>query len=130
MTIDEAMDYAKGVPKAYQSVAANDAVVTLAAEVERLRAENKTLCRIEKGEVWYYGDDGNDYPESLGCPVIMEPGVLRRLLADNERLRGENERLKKKIKHCETKYTSKCATYAGSIFCMMFLMRKAAASDD
>jgi hypothetical protein len=56
-------------------------VKALEEEVERLREENNTLRRIPKGEVWYYGDDGQDYPESLGCPVIMEPSILRRLLA-------------------------------------------------
>jgi hypothetical protein len=55
------------------------------AEIERLMAENKTLSRIPKGEVWYWQGDGEDYPESLGCPVIMEPDVLRGLL---EKARG------------------------------------------
>lgn len=55
-------------------------------ERERLKAENKTLRRIPKGETWVWQGDGSDFPESLGCPVIMEPDVLRGMLADKERL--------------------------------------------
>jgi len=59
-------------------------ITSLQSKINRLGEENKTLRRIPKGEVWYYGDDGQDYPDSLACPVIMEPNVLRRLL-DNAR---------------------------------------------
>lgn len=53
---------------------------TLRDAVGKLEEKNRTLAGIPKGEVWYFGDDGEDYPELLGCPVIMEPDVLRRLL--------------------------------------------------
>ena len=30
---------------------------------------------------WYWQGDGQDVPESLSCPVLMAPDVLRQLLA-------------------------------------------------
>ena len=65
-------------------------IVELEAQVERLRAENRTLSRIENGEVWYWGDDDEDHPESLSCPAIVEPDVIRRWVA----LEAEITRLK------------------------------------
>lgn len=68
----------------------------LEAELASLKAENadqaeelRTLRRIPKGEVWYWQGDGHDMPESLACPVIMEPQILRDLMANNQRLRAK-----------------------------------------
>lgn len=56
--------------------------------LQRAKEENETLRRIPRGEVWYWQGDGEDFPESLGCPVIMEPDVLRGMLRRIEELEG------------------------------------------
>jgi len=61
--------------------------------IQRLQEENRTLSRIPKGEVWYWQGDGQDFPESLGCPVIMEPDVLRAMLRVTDQLRAGIERV-------------------------------------
>lgn len=52
---------------------------------ERLRAEfarerKEVAQRIKAGEYWYWQGDGSDFPESLTCPVIIQPAALRHLL--------------------------------------------------
>ena len=52
----------------------------LILETRQMRDELKTIRRIQKGEVWYWNGDEEDHLETLTCPVIIEPGVLRDLL--------------------------------------------------
>lgn len=54
-------------------------------DVQRLEAEKKALATsgpavIDGQDVWWWQGDGTDDPESLSCPVVMMPGVLRRLV--------------------------------------------------
>lgn len=52
--------------------------------------ENARLNRLERREamseairgeaVWFWQGDGDDFPESLACPVVMQPEDLRELL--------------------------------------------------
>ena len=63
-------------------------VVRSRQQIAALEAEVAALHRERKGEVWYWQGDGHDFPESLTCPVLMEPEKLRALLAEVERLQG------------------------------------------
>jgi hypothetical protein len=51
------------------------------ARVSRLEAEVEVRRRESRDGAWYWQGDGEDYPESLGCPVIMSAETLRELLA-------------------------------------------------
>ena|SRR3990167_3359208 len=51
------------------------------ARVTALEAERLALHRERKGEVWYWQGDGYDFPESLCCPVLIEPEKLRAFVA-------------------------------------------------
>ena len=51
-----------------------------AEEIDRLRASREVIARTERGEFWHWQGDGNDFPESLACPVVMDVRVLRDLL--------------------------------------------------
>ena len=59
-----------------------------AAEVSRLNSElNRKDCRvishrIDGGEAWLWQGDGEDHLESLTCPVVIRPEVLKRILDD------------------------------------------------
>lgn len=59
-------------------------VAMLLEERDRLKEENAVLRRIPNGEVWHWQGDGEDFPESLACPVIMAPETLRGLLAEKD----------------------------------------------
>lgn len=69
-------------------------VSDLAARAERIEAENETLRRIPKDEVWYWGDDEYDKPESLGMPAIVPAHVIRRMAASERYWRFVKKRLK------------------------------------
>lgn len=45
------------------------------------RATREIFKTFGNDECWIFQDDGNDYPESLSCPVVMAPEKLRELLA-------------------------------------------------
>lgn len=64
--------------------AAADQLDEAADEIDRLRADNRLIVRTERGEAWYWQGDGHDFPESLGCPVVIDEGVLRDLLKRTE----------------------------------------------
>ena len=51
-----------------------------AAEIDRMQAEHRLIARTERGEVWFWQGDGYDFPESIGCPVVMDENDLRALL--------------------------------------------------
>lgn len=59
---------------------------------EWLEEENRELRRtrlknFNKEEYWIFMDDGEDYPESLVCPVTMSASKLRELLKCREELK-------------------------------------------
>lgn len=58
----------------------------LQAKVSRLEQGIEMLRRERKGEVWCWQDDGEDYPESLGCPTLVQPSVIRRWVAAEAKL--------------------------------------------
>lgn len=58
----------------------SEEIARLRAEVERLTQERETLLRERKGEVWFWQGDGYDHPESLTCPILIQPDNLRELL--------------------------------------------------
>jgi len=56
----------------------------LNAEIDELR-EIK-FQRFHDDECWIFSDDGEDYPESLACPVVMSAEKLRELLSYRDRI--------------------------------------------
>ena len=56
----------------------------LNAEIHELR-EIK-FRRFHDDECWIFSDDGEDYPESLACPVVMSAEKLRELLSYRVRI--------------------------------------------
>ena len=56
----------------------------LKAEIDELR-EIK-FQRFHDDECWIFSDDGEDYPESLACPVVMSAEKLRELLSYRDRI--------------------------------------------
>lgn len=48
--------------------------------IDRLQHDHRLIARTERGEVWYWQGDGHDYPESLGCPVVIDDNDLRELI--------------------------------------------------
>lgn len=71
---------------------------------EDLRQRRITLSRVDRTEttreIWYWQDDGQDYLESLGCPVLVRPDVIRRFVAAESRceeLAGERDGLREQL---------------------------------
>lgn len=56
-------------------------IALLKAEVAKVKEERDRLIRERAGEVWLWQGDGEDHPESLGCPVLMHPEDVRKLTA-------------------------------------------------
>lgn len=52
-----------------------------ADEIDLLKAEQRLIARTERGEVWFWQGDGFDFPESIGCPVVIDEHLLRRLIS-------------------------------------------------
>lgn len=55
-----------------------------ADEIDRLRRQVQALKakdEAEFGNYWAWQGDGEDYPDSLTCPVVMSANQLRELLA-------------------------------------------------
>ena len=57
-----------------------EALEDAASVIDRLQHDHKLVARTERGEVWYWQGDGHDYPESLGCPVVIDENDLRDLI--------------------------------------------------
>jgi hypothetical protein len=55
-------------------------------EIERLKNKCDLMIRQDREEVWYWADDGEDHPESLACPALIKPDVVRRFVAAEQRL--------------------------------------------
>lgn len=49
--------------------------------LQHLRDNYAVKIQCQREEVWYWQGDGADFPESLGCPVVMSADTLRQLLA-------------------------------------------------
>lgn len=56
-----------------------------ADDLDRLQTAHKLIARTESGECWHWQGDGYDFPDSLVCPVVIDPDVLRDLLRDSAR---------------------------------------------
>lgn len=62
--------------------------IECAADVlDMIQATHRLIARTEAGECWHWQGDGYDYPDSLACSVVIDHGVLRRLLLDAGRYR-------------------------------------------
>lgn len=77
-------------------------IALLTAEVDKLKAERKRIIDkaheqvsdvvnrsraaldYMKHNVWYWQGDGTDHPETLGCPIIIQPGDMARIVEDQE----------------------------------------------
>lgn len=66
----------------------------LAKRCKELERQNKTLRRERDGEVWVWQGDEEDHPESLVCPVLMQPDHVIGLVGEVSRLTTELARLK------------------------------------
>lgn len=53
------------------------------AQIAELR--DKTFARFNEEECWIFQDDGEDYPDSLVCPVVISAEQLRDFLEHRER---------------------------------------------
>lgn len=49
--------------------------------IAKLSDERNTAWMYEQREVWFWQGDGEDYPESLSCPVVIKADDLRAILA-------------------------------------------------
>lgn len=52
-----------------------------------LQLDKSTLIREREGEVWIWQGDEEDHPESLACPVLIQPEDLRAILGAAERVK-------------------------------------------
>lgn len=59
-----------------------------AEEIDRLQANSRLAIATEKGEVWFWQGDGYDYPDTLACPVVIQPEALREFIRAREELKG------------------------------------------
>jgi hypothetical protein len=50
--------------------------------LDMLQSAHRLIARTESGECWHWQGDGHDYPDSIACPVVIDEGILRRLLRD------------------------------------------------
>ncbi len=54
----------------------------ISALKSKLEDAKRIQDRVDKREFWAWQNDGENFPESLACPVIMNAHVLRELLND------------------------------------------------
>ncbi|RMV83435.1 hypothetical protein [Pseudomonas amygdali] len=52
----------------------------LDAEIAQARAHVNEITLYQQNAVWFWQHDGEDYLESLSCPIIIQPHHLRELL--------------------------------------------------
>lgn len=64
---------AASVPEGYE--------IVHSGEIAHLRRNFATQIGCERGEVHYWQGDGQDFPDSLACPVVMHANTLREMLA-------------------------------------------------
>lgn len=50
-------------------------------QIAELRARLHTVHLYERSDVWFWQNEGGNYPESLACPVVIEASALRALIA-------------------------------------------------
>ncbi len=74
----ELVDFCEDCETVSERDALKARVAELEAGVARMRHERADHHREFKDETWHWQDDGEDYPESLACPVIVSPDVVRR----------------------------------------------------
>ena len=63
------------------NIATYDVLLQLLDDVDRIEAERNALRDLRDGSVWYWQGDGEDHPESLSCPVLIEAADIRELCA-------------------------------------------------
>ncbi|MNN82352.1 hypothetical protein D3C81_1992790 [compost metagenome] len=52
----------------------------LDAEIAQSRAHVNEITLYQQNAVWFWQHDGEDYLQSLSCPIIIQPHHLRELL--------------------------------------------------
>lgn len=60
--------------------------------IEYLRADAIVLRDYQKGDVWHWQSEGENYLESLVCPILIHPADLTRLLTPGPEKPNEEER--------------------------------------
>ncbi|MGY1448753.1 hypothetical protein ACW582_16350 [Pseudomonas chlororaphis] len=50
------------------------------ADIAQARAHVNEITLYQQNSVWFWQHDGEDFLESLGCPIIIQPHHLRELL--------------------------------------------------
>lgn len=63
-----------------------DEINRLLSDRHMLRSVNRLRIGPDGGNYWSWGDDGQDHPESLTCPALVQPDVMRRLVAAEQQL--------------------------------------------
>jgi len=53
----------------------------LDAEIAQARAHVNEITLYQQNAVWFWQHDGEDYLQSLSCPIIIQPHHLRELLS-------------------------------------------------
>ncbi len=48
--------------------------------IAQIKEEKNIAWLYEQKEVWFWQGDGEDYPESLSCPVVISANHLRKLI--------------------------------------------------
>ena len=62
-------------------------------------------------DVWKWAGDGEDHPESMGCPVVMSAETLREFVAATERAEALESRVEDLEKECHLR-CAKCGAVA------------------
>ena len=79
--------------------AAAESLEEAASELDFLQQAHRLIAQTERGECWHWQGDGHDFPESLVCPVVIDPELLRGLLRDAGRWQWWRENVGRVIVH-------------------------------
>ncbi len=55
-------------------------------QISGLEDKVAALIRERDGDVWYWLGDGNDHPESLCCPILIEPEDIMQMVKWDRKL--------------------------------------------
>ena len=79
-----------------ESAKAADGIKHLQAENHNLRLDINAFRQRHADEFWYWQDDGEDFPESLTCPVMVRAETIQRMAAAE----AENAELRAAVDRC------------------------------
>lgn len=103
--LQEASEYILAFGKARERLIAENVKLqrVIREQVHEYAGDREKLvtlrCTKEMGtdELWYWMGDEHDSPESLSCPVVMQPEDVRNLTRKIDRLEAENLVLKEAL---------------------------------